>query len=46
MTRVAYRAAKDVYHKRISKNDALNNLKNKHGMREESASDYIENFKK
>ncbi len=46
MTQTAYQAAKDVYHGRISKNDALDILENEHGMNRGSASDYIVNFKK
>ncbi|MFV1977656.1 MAG: HNH endonuclease [Candidatus Scalindua sp.] len=46
MTQSAYQAAKDVYHDRISKNDALDSLEIDHGMNRGSASDYIVNFKK
>ena len=46
MTQAAYEAAKDVYHERISQNDALDNLEIGHGMNRGSASDYIVNFKK
>jgi 5-methylcytosine-specific restriction protein A len=46
MTLAAYQAAKDVYHDRMSKNDALESLEVDHGMNRGSASDYIVNFKK
>lgn len=46
MTRSAYEFAKDVYHGRRSKNDALDHLEVDSGMNRGSASDYILNFKK
>jgi len=46
MTKAAYTASKDVYHGRLSKKDALDNLESNHGMNRGSASDYIVNFKK
>ena len=46
MTQAAYQAAKDVYHDRISRNDALDSLEINHGMNKGSASDYVVNFKK
>ena len=46
MTKAAYTASKDVYHGRMSKNDALNSLETDYGMNRGSASDYIVNFKK
>jgi 5-methylcytosine-specific restriction protein A len=46
MTEAAYTVSKDVYHGRMSKNDALDRLENDFGMNRGSASDFIVNFKK
>ncbi len=46
MTQAAYSSAKDVYHKKVSKNDAVNRLKKNYNMNKASASNYIENFKR
>lgn len=46
MTVAAYVEAKAVYHKRKSKNEALDQLKHSVGMNRGSASDFIDNFKK
>jgi 5-methylcytosine-specific restriction enzyme A len=46
MTEAAYAASADVYHGRISKNQALNHLETNYSMNSGSASDYIVNFKK
>jgi 5-methylcytosine-specific restriction protein A len=41
-----YSASADVYHRKISKQQAVNDLETKFGMNRGSASDYIVNFKK
>ncbi len=46
MTSAAYHLSRDVYHQRMSKNDAIEYLVNVHGMNKGSASGYIANFKK
>lgn len=46
MTQAAYSISVDVYHGKISKQQAINDLKTKIGMNVGSASDYIVNFKK
>ena len=46
MTSTAYQVSKDVYHQRMSKNDAIGYLVNVYGMNKGSASGYIVNFKK
>jgi len=46
MTKAAYTVSKEVYHGRMSRNDALDSLEAGHGMNRGSASDYIVNFNK
>ena len=46
MIQAGYSASADVYHGKINKQQAINDLETEFGMNRSSASDYIVNFKK
>jgi 5-methylcytosine-specific restriction enzyme A len=46
MIKAGYAVSKDVYHRKISRNDAIDKLVKEYGMNRGSASDTLVNFKK